>query len=228
MLPRDFSYPLVRIPVFLSLLTMSWLFLTISIFRKRLGQNSRHYISLLLISGGIVGGILVIPGSASSYRYEPIHSGLMTLDAVALLNRTSDQRFCELSTHVSYVQKGAAGEDSPISNVLDHFYRPTDGHALSLCLKDYCLSARERLNSEDFYNRAIAEYGKDHKELAYELLGHALHLATQDMFAPPHVHDDAHLFGGYLDWSDLDSWVYKNYDGLVANSPFRDGREVPR
>jgi hypothetical protein len=118
------------------------------------------------------------------------------------------------------MEAGALSEDldpdgvSPLM-VLNHFYDPHthlplhDGSAaddyhfvtLSLLFAQYPQSTAVS-RGEVEWSLAVNEYKYISKNLAYITLGHALHLLTQDMTKPAHVHNDPHvppnpLFTGY-------------------------------
>src|SRR5262249_52930788 len=94
----------------------------------------------------------------------------------------------EVSTNTFTIRQGTTREDDGL-NVLEHFYRPTDGAGLF----GVPFSARQRLIAQGFYELAVTSYKSGRKTDSYNFLGHTLHLATQDMFAVQHANVDPHL-----------------------------------
>lgn len=134
------------------------------------------------------------------YAYDvPTHERILTERAAILLHKQSGQNYEELLN--SDLLHGTNHQDDG-SNFFEHFYRPTDGAGLWVNpLRGAApsnTSALSRLlgqsaaNNNPYFATAIAQYNLGNKSLAYRELGNALHLATQDMFSPPHTHNDVH------------------------------------
>ncbi len=145
-----------------------------------------------LLSILFIPGFLLLPMRAYSYG-GTIHSEILTGQAILLLHTTTTaEGYGELVRQGSNIQFGTLDEDGfdaiAIPRVRNHFYRPTDGSGILLFD-----SARKKLDDSRFFDIAIARYMSGGKSEAFKSLGHVLHLATQDMFSAPHVHNDIHF-----------------------------------
>ncbi|MDD5131372.1 MAG: zinc dependent phospholipase C family protein [bacterium] len=98
-----------------------------------------------------------------------------------------DAFFNEVKTYKNQIKQGSIDEDTPIWQVLNHFYNPINGAGFpgGMPTNQYV---------KDIWDASIYEYSQGNKTEAYYLLGKVAHL-VQDMSVPAHVHIDSHLFG---------------------------------
>ncbi len=150
-----------------------------------------------------------------AYDPQKVHPLMSEKSAGATYNfdRNSYEEF-SLNSTIKALRKGATEEDYlgginfggllPGLRGPMHFYNPMTHKGLNI--------TERSTNHQDFptalsvaeiiWSQAIDVYPKgessglvetQQKKLAYEYLGHVLHLAAQDMAQPAHVHNDPHL-----------------------------------
>ena len=192
-----------------------------------------------LLPGLLMGGILLL-GGFRAYAYDiPSHQQFLTIEAVTLLNKASDNGYGELSAQAGNLTQATGDEDAlSVSqgqyNSLMHFYRPTDQSPLTavpftvpnakqrLAGSDFNVIINPSPNGIGFFENAVKLYKQGQKTQAYTQLGHALHLATQDMFSPPHVNDDAHIYFDLGLWDfvpdSYEPWVAQHYNYIEQNA----------
>ena len=164
----------------------------------------------------IVGVIMLGRGFAAAYENACTHPEL-TRKANVLI-RAERSRHDELDGWLATISYGTYIEDltfPPIPTVpefavLNHFYNPRNRKGLTLpgitsILTVPALPALVRGRGQ--WDEAVANYKHGNKSGAYVLLGHTLHLMTQDLAQPAHVHNDPHIsknkFADKLNYSGL-------------------------
>jgi hypothetical protein len=142
--------------------------------------------------GGVLLAVLVLGGRAHCYE-KYAHETVLSVEAANLLD--GGNAYGEVVAYESRLGVGSNEEDIPdYEKGPQHFYRPTDARGLWGTFPSalYKLNGDMPSYNSPWYENSLNYYTAGHKEQAYVKLGHALHLATQDMFCPPHVFDDAH------------------------------------
>lgn len=150
-----------------------------------------------LLSLALCGGA----GPALAYENQATHP-LMTVKGKNLLQNSSPVRYFELDEKSTRMSGGSTNEDVPLTNVLSHFFNPATGDALRLSDGGVLLPAlgdTAIARGREKWDLAVSQYRSGFPDDAYESLGRALHLLTQDMAQPGHIHNDPHLIFGTLD-----------------------------
>lgn len=173
----------------------------------------------LLCCGGIAGVGIFLPIPAGAWGNACTHPRI-TANAITLINNPSGSAptnfYVEFSGYQPQMQTGSTDEDNPLANVANHFYDPTTGldfhdsdqsdkNLIQQALVDSPVvsslvgtgTAEQTaiIRGRLLFDQAVASYqqGTDSKKNIYIKLGHALHLLTQDMTQPAHVHNDPHV-----------------------------------
>ncbi len=161
------------------------------------------------------------------YAYDGhTHYDFLTSEAAALLDFNNDKSYEELFENRLLIAQGSLDEDNGLGS-LQHFYRPTDHSGLVIAGIQQ-VSAVSRLSNLNYYGNAISSYNQGQKTVAYQPLGHVLHLAAQDMFAIQHIFVNAHLTLGLLDFSPdgFETWVRNNRASISINQ-LHNGHVIP-
>jgi len=123
-------------------------------------------------------------------------------NAVVLLNQSGF--YPELESEKINIATGAYAEDEVAHEliVVDHFYDPRDRNPINIGgilgpIGDFAQSIGMQTDAltrgGNLWSQAITKYNSGQKDAAYTQLGHVLHLVTQDMAQPGHVHNDFHF-----------------------------------
>ena len=156
--------------------------------------------------------IILIHFPSTKYCFNSEQHRSITIDSINTV--ISNGKYDEIA-HIAnraQIQNGAVNEDIQLFDFkgFNHFYNPVTTFGLWGKFQ----SALESLNgqvpilSKYWYQEAIEKYKIGEKEIAYERLGHVLHLVSQDMCSVPHVFDDGHAydlvsFDAYADSSNV-------------------------
>jgi len=200
----------------------------VSVFGYYFSTQKIKKIFLVLLCFGFSS---VVPTNIYSYDIVRTHP-LITARAISLLNSKSTVPYPEIVNKAELILDGAVDEDT-FPHWRNHFYRPTDGKGLG----GINANALKRLSGQDYLGENFLEevlelYKHNNKEDAYKKLGHILHLASQDMFAAPHVFDDPHLIISndisVLNYApnSFEPWVQNNTE-KISTSPFSEGHNIP-
>ena len=144
----------------------------------------------------------------------------MTRNAIDILNNSGTIYF-ELFAQKPVIANGANIEDVtnfPFGDfaVFNHFYEPRTRRALNvggvvgpIVLNGVSLGLQQDALSRGsvLWNAAVTQYAQGQKSQAFTSLGRSLHLLTQDMSQPGHVHNDPHIpkpAGWFGFWPGLD------------------------
>ena len=141
----------------------------------------------------------------------------ITNNAINLLNPSlaNNNFFLEFNAYETQLDFGAKDEDNPTLSVLNHFYDPktiqpmhdaadSDNKAMFFAsLYDASIPQTTALSrGEYWWNRAVSDYKFGAKTNSYTELGHALHLLSQDVAQPAHVHNDPHVpYFKFISWA---------------------------
>ncbi len=164
--------------------------------------------------------ILFVPRIILAYAPTPTHANLTDI-AIDFYNRNTIINKIS-SEEKSWIIKGSIDEDTS-TRCLNHFYDPIYNKTWqfggleylypALTAKDWAQSPLAQALYDPFYmaslgpiakspvfssanftwQRAIYEYAKGNKKMAFESLGHILHL-IQDMSVPEHTRENVHIF----------------------------------
>ncbi|UPT75936.1 MAG: hypothetical protein M0D55_09855 [Elusimicrobiota bacterium] len=163
--------------------------------------------------------LFVIMFGSSAWGFENIctHPEMVQNSAI-LLSSVTKGNYLEASSFdtVHQMRLGTRDEDGGPSSlsilraVMNHFYEAPTGRALSVpgVLPYVMLSGNEDAVTlgTRYHAEAVGLYRSNQKSLAYNKLGHALHLLA-DLYQPAHTHNDAHIPTVTYDKSLLEAYV---------------------
>lgn len=169
-------------------------------------NSSHHKGQTILVLAGVIGFLSCV----TAHAYDTVIHAKITEKARELVAKGDEPIYREFQGYEAQMKQGSIEEDEPVTRGSLHFYNPLSGRGLTLGLNlgvsDTLVtfsSARDiaftnnasgnAMGGSNWWKRAVDEYKIGNKSGAYLYLGHALHLLTQDMAQPCHVHNDAHL-----------------------------------
>ncbi len=160
----------------------------------------------------IIIGLVAIVGLLGASRIEGYDTYVIHPKLTQAIAQTYGQLHTPLTAQeAEWLTQGALEEDEPAIRVLNHFYDPQSGRPLTVAGTALGLASPDWLHSsfrqslvpgrgDCSWERALREYQKGKRSLAFICLGHALHL-LEDASVPAHVRNDDHLEGdSYESW----------------------------
>lgn len=148
-----------------------------------------------------------------SYSPETTHAGLTEESLRFYVKYFNNGSFSH--SDIENIMKGSIEEDKPGIRCLNHFYDPTRDIGINdfRTAKDW--ATRSDFGNSYYWGRCVEHYAKGDGQLAYECLGHILHL-IQDMAVPDHTRNDPHMGDGpvglFTGESSYESWADFNKD----------------
>ncbi|MFA6547722.1 MAG: hypothetical protein WCT11_02110 [Candidatus Magasanikbacteria bacterium] len=150
------------------------------------------------------------------YDSNVAHPGIADL-AVKQYNQNNSQKISV--EQLGWIKTGTVEEDQP-TRWLNHFYDPIYNRGLffgkqndsaKVWAKDYDKQTAFSLG-DNSWQRAINDFRKGNKELAFKELGHNIHLVS-DMLVPAHTRDSIHA----IPPDSYESYVKNNWSTISKN-----------
>lgn len=162
----------------------------------------------------LIGLVIIISDKVFSYETDKTHPGVVTIAARVYNNYFKGNGLTE--QEISWLQSGVVAEDTP-NRWLNHFYDPIHNQGLKgkyLSAMEWATDNRKQAGyalGDKTWQRAIDDYRKGNRELAFKSLGHVLHLLA-DVSVPAHTRDDIHILG-----DSYEQFVGNNWPAISKN-----------
>ena len=139
--------------------------------------------------------------SPAVWAYLPSTHSKITSESIALL-QNANPPLIELNnpSYSQFLGLGSSGEDDPERRGFAHFFNPVTIKGLNLTISGLGVTAPSATDTafthvllldgssgSDRWDNAVTSYNNGSRSAAYNYLGEALHLLTQDMAQPYHV-----------------------------------------
>lgn len=151
--------------------------------------------------------------SCFSYSPETTHAGL-TEESLRFYVKYFNKNSFSYSD-IENIIKGSIEEDKPGIRCLNHFYDPTRNIGINDFRTAKEWATRSDVGNSYYWGSCLEHYAKGERELAFECLGHTLHL-IQDMTVPDHTRNDPHMGDGpvglFTGESSYEGWADFNKD----------------
>ncbi|PIQ91567.1 MAG: hypothetical protein COV70_03005 [Parcubacteria group bacterium CG11_big_fil_rev_8_21_14_0_20_39_22] len=161
----------------------------------------------------VIGALFLTPLGVFGYEPYSTHAGL-TQEIIEFYELYFD---AEIDNNLKEkIIKGSIDEDFPTVRSLSHFYDPIRkmGFNGGRSAKDWAIDSTFEGNDYS-WPKAIKAYAEGDEELAFEALGHILHL-VQDVSVPDHTRNDPHKGQGVeglgTGESPYEDWTGENKD----------------
>lgn len=174
----------------------------------------------------ILAGVLFLALPVRAYDTYMAHPGISGL-TVDVYNEISTENILT-NEEKEWLKQGSTQEDVP-TRWVNHFFDPGTGWGLKAMALPTPVWSDDSMSQANFslgdksWQRAIDDFNKGNKELAFKELGHVLHLIA-DVSVPAHTRDDIHVFPGdgyenYVKnkWSSIKSLIENDLDYIQAD-----------